>query len=589
MRLTAGEPVAVRFGGGRAVERPMTLGQLNILRWLDGAADHPYSSVDWRLDLPAGATVDDVAATLAVLIAEHEGLRTTYLPGDPPVQRVAAAGELVLEVYSVDPVHIGAEASLAAPVGRAGVDQAAVEAELTRLLRARPHDPARQWPLRVAVAARSGALCAGVATCSHLAVDFQAATYLADRFAALVRDPARRPGGPRHQPADQADAERRPLLRQRADAALTYWERTVATIPRCVCAWPRTSTPGGSAAAHLSSVAAAGALRHIAARTRISPSTVVLAAVCAVLAHQTGYERLGFAIMAGNRSDRELVDYVGTLAQAALVAVDVGPCGFDELVRRTFSATLNANRHGRYDVYRQVPIVHQVELDRGVRFDFEPLYNNVAATPPANGRLRPIEEVYAARTRSTLRWEEPMPPLPSCLRVDVVRLVGALRLRLWRGDTSPVSRPDLESLLLAVDRLLVAAAPGDVDAARIAAAIALEPVERGPNWLLVDSCWVELTEVQRLLDDALGPATARVFAAADDRALVAYLAGTGPVCTPAEAHARCMSALPGRCTAMAPRHYVVCDRAPDDPADLAGWQRRPVLAAGSGRAAPAAG
>ena len=96
--------------------------------------------------------------------------------------------------------------------------------------------------------------------------------------------------------------------------------------------------------------------------------------------------------------------------------------------------------------------------------------------------------------------------------------------------------------------------------------------------MLVDGCWVELTEVQRLLDDALAPTKARIFATANDRSLVAYLMRTESVRTPEQAHSRCMAALPSHPAAMAPRHYVICETVPDGPA--AGTE---VYGEGSGR------
>jgi hypothetical protein len=88
--------------------------------------------------------------------------------------------------------------------------------------------------------------------------------------------------------------------------------------------------------------------------------------------------------------------------------------------------------------------------------------------------------------------------------------------------------------------------------------------------------------VQRLVDDAVAPAVARVFASAGGRPLVACLAATGTVRTPGQAHARCMAALTRHPTAITPRHYVICRTAPSDPADPAAW---PVpLATGTGRA-----
>jgi hypothetical protein len=143
-----------------------------------------------------------------------------------------------------------------------------------------------------------------------------------------------------------------------------------------------------------------------------------------------------------------------------------------------------------------------------------------------------------------------------------------------------VSADELRSLLLAVENVLVVAAAGDLDADQLREAVRLEPIVRGADWSLVDSCWVELAEVQRVLDKAFGPDMARVFAEADGRQLVAYLVESASVRTPEQAHDRCMAALAGHPTALAPRHYVVCAAMPADPADRSEW---PVLRSGDGR------
>src|SRR4051794_31153950 len=87
-RLTTAQPVAVPFTGERAAEKPMTLGQLNILEWLSGAPGHPYATLGAELAVSEDVRLADVVGTIAVLLARHEGLRTRYRDGDPPTQQV---------------------------------------------------------------------------------------------------------------------------------------------------------------------------------------------------------------------------------------------------------------------------------------------------------------------------------------------------------------------------------------------------------------------------------------------------------------------------------------------------------------------
>jgi hypothetical protein len=152
---------------------------------------------------------------------------------------------------------------------------------------------------------------------------------------------------------------------------------------------------------------------------------------------------------------------------------------------------------------------------------------------------------------------------------------------MWSGDTGLVPRAELESVLLAVERLLAAAAHGDVASGRMPGIIGLEPLAGSPDRILVDHCWVEVADVQRMVDDAVAPAVARVFATSGGRPLVARLAATDAIRTPEQAHARCMTALADHPTAITPRHYLICRTAPPDPADPAAWPG--PVATGTGR------
>ena len=174
-----------------------------------------------------------------------------------------------------------------------------------------------------------------------------------------------------------------------------------------------------------------------------------------------------------------------------------------------------------------------------------------------------------------------MPDGRASIRFSLNQVDGCLRLDVWSGDTGLVPRAELESVLLAVERLLVAAAHGDVAGHRMPEVIGLEPIVGTPDRILVDHCWVDLADVQRLVDEAVAPAVAHVFASAGGRPLVAHLAATDTVHTPEQAHARCMAVLAHHPTAIAPRHYVVCRTAPSDPSDPTAWPA--PLATGTGR------
>jgi hypothetical protein len=562
-------PVPVRCKGERERTGGLTLGQLNILQWMKSAPEPFDAAIGGPLDIPEGTRIADVAESLATLMARHEGLRTTIVDEQPPYQHVAGDAELWLDVYEID---------LSAPES---ADRSALVPALGRMWSFDPEFGFSRLPLWGALATVSDVVHAAVVRCSHLTVDFQALQILTREFGQLLRDPAaRQPGAPRHQPLDQVELEDSERMRRRAGRALRHAESNLARMQPCLYPAPQAEVAGRSVSVEICSDAAAIALRRIAARTGRSRSSVVLAAICALLSWRVGFRELVFPTLASNRFEGHLAGYLGSLVQTTLAAVEVGAASFDELVGRSWRAVLHASRHGMYDASRRDAIAKQVEHDRGVRFSFEPLFNSPAVDlqNPA-GDMPPVVALTAA-ARPTFQREE-IRATAQPIRFDVFSFEPAMRLRLWSGDTSRLGVEEMESLLRAVERLLVAAAHGDLQHEQIGAALAVEPIHYGPEWLMIDSCRVELPEVQRLLDNALAPAASRIFPEVAGRQLVAYVVAGGAVRSPAEAHARCMAALAGRPTAMAPRHYVLWEVAPEDPDDRDGW--RQMVGEGSGR------
>ncbi|HZR54276.1 MAG TPA: hypothetical protein VFB06_32855 [Streptosporangiaceae bacterium] len=579
VQLTPMRSVPVEFTGERAGTGPLTLGQLNVHIWLSQIPDHFYALLYVELPVPTGLSVDDVAAAVAVLVAWHESLRTAYLPGDPPRQRVAATGVQPLEVCSLGSGHWGSS------------DRPAVADALISWLRESPDPARRQMRVAVAIAPDAGdRVIACAAAFSHLAVDHDAIEILRREFAGLLDDPARRqaarrPGGrPGHQPLDQAELEASPAERRRADAALDHLREHSLRIPHCLYVLPGARTSGEALAVELSSVGAAMAVRRVAARTRTSRSSIVLAATCAVVARRASYRDLALRLLSSNRFETHLVNYVGSLAQDAIATINIAERSFDDLAGHTWTTVMEASRHGRYDEAKRAAMDKLIERERGLRFNHDPLFNSLVPESwsglTAGVGFEP-EEIDVALARTELRWR-PMPRNETPIRFTLNQIDGCLRLDMWSGDTGLVPRAELESVLLAVERLLVAAAHGDIAGGRMPGIIGLEPLAGTPDRILVDHCWVDVADVQRLADDAVAPGAARVFASAGGRPLVAYLTAAGAIRTPEQAHARCMAALAQHPTAITPRYYVICRAAPPDPADPAAWPA--PLAAGTGRA-----
>lgn len=581
--LTLVDQVVVPFEGDRAGSGPLTVGQLNTLQWLGNGS--LFTSVEWVLDVPAGTTLDDITESVAVLLARHESLRTTFRTGDgEPSQHVARCGELVVDVYA------------AAPPGAADADSAsasawlkAVNQALTDRLQANPFRLDDQLPVRVGVALHDGRPVAAVLVCTHLVADCGSLVRLGEQFAELLRDPARRVVGARgHQPLDQALAERTPRGRRRLAATLEYWRRHLVGMPQCLYAAPVVDPSGGGPlTGFLESRAVSLALPLIAARTGTSRPMVLLAAYCAVLARRTGRHDLVFASVVNNRIGAHLHDYIGTIAQDSLVAIDAGTTSFDELIRRAGVASMAATRYGMFEQDELVRVQREAGQAGGTFFQRDCAVN-IMGLPTASAGAGGAAAAVAALAESRLRWWVP-PSFRVMLLLRVIEIGGVPVLGLTTNDTSRVPDSDLAALLRAIESLVVAAAAGDVDLTTVDALAGIEPVRRGAEWLRVGPSWVEWPQVQRLVEEALGRHLGRVFAlpAPDGGArLVAYLVAGDGMRTPEQAHAACMAAVEHHLMAVTPSRYVLCADAPDAPDevdDLVAWQGRTVVAEGDGR------
>ncbi|MEU7977094.1 condensation domain-containing protein [Micromonospora sp. NPDC049081] len=582
IKLTPRSSVPVHFSAGTARQGPLTIGQINILKWIDDFGSRegqPYPVVTCAVSLSGTASVEDVTDSLALLVARHEVLRTSFVTGPPPGQRVSSAGTLMVDICSLEDDR---------------ADRVDVEAALARYLASStPPRTAQErlagHQLRVALAASADVVCAVLIEFSHMAVDRAGANILEHELAELISDPsARVVGPPRHQPLDQAELERSERECAKRRRTLEYWSSKLAVMPSPLYLTPSVgpalieANGDETVGVFMSSPAAALAAQCVGARTRTSRSSCLLAAVCAVLSVRTGYREIVFPVMPSNRFERHLYDYVGTLAQTGVAAIDVGSASFDELVRNAWSGMLKGCMHGVYDAYELEEVGNRIAHDRGVFFCFDAIYNCsvIESGVPVEEHPPSPEYLNAMLSRTRLR-RHPMPfRLATPVRFDVSRLEGEVELGGWSSDLGRVPAEHLTSLLQAVERLLVAAAGVDLDHEGIVDVLQMEPVRRDSSWARTDVQWVDLAEVQGLLDDAFAPASARIFSQVAGEPLVAYVEASDSVRTPEQAHARCMAALPAHPSAMTPRRYVVCDAVPVGVDNPVGW---PATSAGSGR------
>ncbi|MFJ7959126.1 condensation domain-containing protein [Streptomyces sp. NPDC096319] len=560
--MTKTYAITVRHSGGQERRGPVTMGQANMIRcMLRDEPEHINIHAVWPV--PDGTPTESVIDALRALVVRHEALRTTFphVPGEAPREQIVAAeGEFtvtVLDHAEHPPEGYADDVARGARVDRFHLD--------------------RDFGLRISLVAVAGVPLYVALAASHAVTDISALSVLEEDWRELLAGRAL-PEPTAFTPLDLAAEEATPRGLRRSEASLRHWERIIRTGPQAMFAEP--GAVGTEVAAEqltLRSLRGARALARVAERTGGLPSTVLLTAWCALVAHRAGQSSCVAAVPTSNRFLPRLARSVNTVSQDALLSLDVRVPSFDALLRTAWGAALNAYRHSQFDAVRLWEMIDAVTHERGSRFARDVVFNDVSALPAA----RSGEEAEAPEL-DVVRGPEQV--LPTRVLTFVHETAPVLRLGMW-VDPALFSPEEAEGFLTGIVRLLEAAATEDVPLAALTGVAGVRPVERGAGWSRVDGSWVSPPEVAEVLSGALGgaPVHVAVGGEGEEEGLTAFVAcGDSPL-TPAEAHGALMGALPGRPGVLAPRRYVIVRDAPARTDRTDAWLGQRILREGAGR------
>ncbi|MFD8643443.1 condensation domain-containing protein [Streptomyces zaomyceticus] len=566
--------LTVAYTGGEERRGPVTMGQANMIRCM--LRDEPeHINIHDVWPVPEGTRTEAAIEALRALAARHEALRTTFphAPGVAPSEQVVAPeGTFTVTVLESDE-HPGG------PAARAEA--------LARQARAERFHLDRDFPLRISVVTLAGAPVYVAMAASHAVTDVGALAVLKEEWLSLLAGETLPPLDSLT-PLDLAAQEAAPAGLRKSEASLRYWERIIRGGPQAMFAEPGAEgTEVRVPQLTLRSRRAARALALVAERTGGLPSTVLLTAWCALVAHRTAQTACVAAVPTSNRYQSRLTRSVNTLSQDALLSLDVRVPTFDALLKKSWGGALDAYRHSRFDAVRLWEMIGRATFERGSQFARDVVFNDVSTLPST------VADVASPRPEETvgpeleLSWG-PEQVLPTRVLTFVYATEPLIHLALW-ADPALFGRAEAEGFLTGLVRLLEAAATDDVPLSSLTEVTGVRPVERGPLWCRVDGSWTSPPLVAETLSGALGGLPVHVTVEASyaylpaERALTAFIAaGDGPL-TPAEAHTALMDALPGRPGVLAPRRYVIVQNPPAEADRSSAWLRQEILREGTGR------
>jgi hypothetical protein len=442
--------IGVPFAGSGAGAAPLTWGQKAIL--------HDMRETGWALNLsavhvlPAGTTVEDVAARLSSLISRYPALRMRLEPDERgnPRQVVHASGEVGLFVVDVPDSE-----------DHAGVLRRANDLWYERLFT--ELDLYRDWPMRMTVFRHRGLAACQVWTLPEILVDVTS-------FNLIMQDLTsgdttnRRLGDPRAAGIlELGRREQSPALRRTSDRAMRYWESQVRHIPPLTFGEP--THPEGRLGqrywhGRFSSPAAYLAMLAIARRTRTDSSRVLLALIATAIARVTGVNPLTAKVILNNRFRPGFAGAIASLSQNSVLTLDLADATIDEAVARARRVSLAAGMYAYYDPEQLEQLIARLDAERGYPARVTCRINDrrVTARPTTDeGGQVTLEKIGQKLPETFLSWDGTLEALPEQAFISVEDYPGTVYLQVI-FDLACFTEAQVEALLYGVEEVAIAAA-----------------------------------------------------------------------------------------------------------------------------------
>lgn len=427
----------------------LTWGQYWIWDALDKVSDSSHFCITHFQRLSPGMRITEATVRHALqrLTERHESLRTTYgrSSSAEPVQRLHEQVTVPFDVL------------------RMSADEAVVAAVSAEL--AGTTFSFDDVPLRATLVVVDGRPRGVALRLSRMALDAWGLHLLQAELDQLLRaapaDAARDRLG--WQPFDQAAWERSAEGASVSARALDNWYQQLHRFTQSMFRRPplAPATPR-FCVGELTSSAVPVAARLLAQRHRCPPSAVVLAAIASVLGIVLQTSTVGFSTMVSNRHLPRTRGMIAPLAQTAPMCVAVEGRPFGDLIQSTWRASVQAQRHGLYDLAQFSSVKDRVTRERGADFEVSCVVNLVVAPPPEGSDKTPGSdeaELASLRRHTVFSWKPGL--AEENIKLALMATLDADELRLTvRADTAAVAPESARTIAEAVETLLVAAVAG---------------------------------------------------------------------------------------------------------------------------------
>lgn len=440
----------VLFTGGRSISGSLMWPQEAI--WGSIKRDRPYDghmNSRFRIPVASSMRIEDIGSAVRAVVLVHESLRTTFPTagdGQSCHQRVHPSGRLEVLVTEMD--------------------QLAIES-FQETWGQRSFDTARGWPVRFAVVTARGRAIALVGAASHLVLDKFGERALIRDIRSVLAGSAMRSGERRITAVDRARDESGSRLTAISDRAVVRWRELLGPNESRMFPTPLTGR-GVLRSSSLVSPQATVDAKEIATRLRVSSASVFMAATAVLVSSLSNRAAVVLQSMLSNRFSPAEASFVGNLAQAWGVRLNVGARAFVEIASDAYTESLRSYTMSRYDPKSLLALRRELRdckgLDAPQWFDS---FHNDTRSP----ELRTAPRRAAAER--TLTDERTLSRHGSRLYVEIREVRDCVEIFVI-VNSQFVSPNDPQALAIAIETLLGRVAGGHAGSAVAAMVSALD-------------------------------------------------------------------------------------------------------------------